>query len=154
MSLIMLAPLTGGAIGPAICGAIASSLGWRKILWISAALSIACEICFFTLFRETYKVTILKKRAARLREETKDDTIRCSWEEEEEKSSVWSALRVSIMRPLIVGRDSFVLQILTFYGGWVFSIFYVLATTFPEILRDVYHFSPPVIGTSFLSFSK
>ena len=32
MSLVMLAPLIGGAIGPAISGAIAQTLGWRRML--------------------------------------------------------------------------------------------------------------------------
>ena len=45
MSLIMLAPLLGGAVGPAISGLIAESLGWRKILWMSAALSSSAKFC-------------------------------------------------------------------------------------------------------------
>lgn len=153
MSLVMLAPLLGGAIGPAISGAIAETLGWRMILGLSGGVAIICEILFFTLFRETYKVPILKRRAARLRKENKDDALKCAWEGEHEMSA-WSTLRVSIKRPLTILMDSSILKIMSFYGGIIFTFYYILATTLPSILKDIYGFSPAMIGLSFLSFSK
>jgi MFS family permease len=155
MSLIMLAPLIGGAVGPAISGLIAESLGWRKILWMSACLAITCEVLFFTLLRETYKVTILKRRAARLRKETQDESLKCPYEINEAASALyWSALRTSIKRPVIVMLDSSVLQIMSFYGGMMFTFYYVLATTLPGILTEIYGFSPAQTGLSFMGFSK
>ncbi|KUJ11457.1 MFS general substrate transporter [Mollisia scopiformis] len=154
MSLVMLSPLIGGAIGPAIGGSIAESIGWRKILWMSAILAIVCEVLFLVLLRETYKVSILKRRAARLREETMDESLKCAWEEENGGMALWwSELRTSIARPMIVLWDSFVLKIMAFYGGLVFTLYYVLATTLPGILKDIYGFSPALIGYSFLAFS-
>ena len=154
MSLIMLAPLLGGAVGPAICGAIAETLGWRKILWISAVLSIMCEALFFILLRETYKVPILQRKAARLREETKDESLKCAWDTGSAGAALsWAALRISITRPIIVMLDSSVLQIMSFYGGIVFTFYYILATTLPDMLREIYGFSPALTGFSFLAFS-
>jgi len=155
MSLIMLAPLLGGAVGPAISGLIAESLGWRKILWMSAILAIVCEVLFFTLLRETYKVSILKHRATRLRRENQDESIKCPYESDEAASALyWSALRTSIKRPIVVMLDSSVLQILAFYGGLMFTLYYVLATTLPGILMEIYGFSPAQTGLSFMTFSK
>lgn len=154
MSLVMFAPLLGGAIGPAISGAIAETLGWRKILWICAAVAVICEIFFITLLRETYKVPILQRRAARLRKETKDQSLKCACESEKADMMVgWAALRTAITRPVTVMLDSSVLQIMSFYGGMVFSLYYVVATTLPDMLREIYSFSPAMIGASFLSFS-
>jgi MFS family permease len=154
MSLIMLAPLLGGAIGPAISGAIAETLGWRNILYMAAIVAIICEIAFFTLLRETYKVPILQRRAARLREETKNESLRCAFEVDGKSDVVgWAALRTAITRPVIVLVDSLVLQIISIYGGVVFTLYYIMATTFPTILREVYGFSPAKIGSSFLMFS-
>ena len=153
MSLVSLAPLLGGAIGPAISGAIAETLGWRMILVLSGVVAVTCEILFFILFRETYKVPILKRRAARLRKENKDDTLKCAWEGEGEMSA-WSTLRVSIKRPLTILLDSTILKVMAFYGGVIFAFYYVLATTLPSILKEVYGFSPAMTGLSFLSFSK
>ena len=154
ISLLMLAPLLGGAVGPAICGAIAETLGWRKILWISAMLSILCEVLFFTLLRETYKVPILQRKAAHLRKEMKDESLKCAWDADDTGTVVsWAALRTSITRPIIVMLDSSVLQVMSFCGGIVFAFYYILATTLPDMLREIYGFSPALTGSSFLTFS-
>ncbi|TVY20476.1 Efflux pump radE [Lachnellula arida] len=154
MSLVMLAPLLGGAIGPAISGAIAETFGWRKILWISAVIAVVCEIFFFTMLRETYKVPILQRRAARLRKETNDKSLKCAWEPDNEGSPMsWLTLRAAFTRPIVVLWDSSVLQLLSIYGGLVFSFNYIMVTTLPTILKEIYGFSPTFIGLSFLAFS-
>jgi len=113
-----------------------------------------CEILFFTLLRETYQVPILQRRAARLRKETKDESLKCAWETENAGTTLyWSALRTSITRPLIMMLNSSILQIMSLYGGLVFTFYYILATTLPGILREIYDFSPTLTGSSFLSFS-
>lgn len=125
MSLVMLAPLVGGAIGPAISGAIAETLGWRKILWISLVVAVVCEGLFFILLRETYKVPILRRKAARLRKETNNESLKCAWDSEKVGVASWKEqLRASFTRPVSVLLDSTVLQIMSFYGGFVFA-FYV-----------------------------
>jgi MFS family permease len=154
MSLIMIAPLLGGAIGPAIGGAIAETLGWRNILRMSALLAIVCELFFFFLLRETYKVRILQDKAARLREETKDESLKCAWDDENGSGRWWLELRTSITRPVVVMLSSSVLKIVSLFGALVFSFYYIIATTLPGMLHDIYHFSPALTGSSFLSFSK
>lgn len=131
MSLVMLAPLLGGAVGPAIAGAIAQSTGWRQIMWMSFILAVVCEVCFLTLFRETYQVPILRRRAARLRRETQDESLKTAFDTKEagkggaEISVIWT----SIARPARVLYSSFVLQILSLYGAVVFTFFYIMSTT-------------------------
>lgn len=155
MSLVMLAPLLGGAVGPAVSGVIAESFGWRTILWISAIIAIICEALFFVFLHETYKVAILQRRAARLRKQTKDQSLKCAWESEAAATALyWSTLRASINRPVLMMLDSSVLQIISFYGAMVFTFYYILATTLPGILTKVYGFSPTLTGYSFLVFSK
>ncbi|KAK0365226.1 hypothetical protein LTR59_005258 [Friedmanniomyces endolithicus] len=65
MSVIMLAPLLGGAVGPAVAGLVAQTTGWREIIWISVGLATVAEILFLVLLRETYKPAILRRRAQR-----------------------------------------------------------------------------------------
>lgn len=155
MSLVMIAPLIGGAVGPAVSGVIAESLGWRMILWMSAIIAIICETLFFVFLHETYQVPILQRRAARLRKETNNQSFECAWEEEEAASALyWSTLRASIQRPLSMMLDSSVLQIISFYGGIIFTFYYIMATTLPAILSNSYGFSPAYTGYSFLTFSK
>ncbi|KAB8304151.1 hypothetical protein EYC80_003570 [Monilinia laxa] len=151
MATLMLAPLLGGAVGAAATGAIAQSVGWRSILWFSAVMASACEVAFIFLLRETYKPRIIQRRVARLQKENEDLSLKATVEEECEPTAIviWKAVK----RPAAVFGGSFVLQILSFYGAIMFTFFYVMSTTLPEVLKNVYGFPPATIGSSFLVFS-
>ncbi|KAK0637449.1 major facilitator superfamily domain-containing protein [Bombardia bombarda] len=172
MSIVFLAPLVGGAVGPSIAAAVAENHGWRRVMWMCVALASACELLFFTYFRETYKVQILRRRAAeRLRKvnaaalEGGDDGCRkavmttvvfdadgagpgCKTAE-----SGWRKLRDSVLRPGRVLFGSGVLMVLSLLGAVVFSYFYVMSTTLPDTLQDVYGLSPVSAGLCFISFT-
>ncbi|KAK5955960.1 hypothetical protein OHC33_002533 [Knufia fluminis] len=152
MSLIMLAPLLGGAVGPAIAGAIAENLGWRQILWMSAALMAACEFVFLCCFRETYKVTILRRRAAKLSNET-GNTYRTIFDVEGSKVGSFSSFVESITRPFYVYFGSSVLQAVSLFAGMTFTFFYIMSTTLPDILENIYGLSPALTGSCFITFS-
>lgn len=142
MSVVMFAPLLGGAIGPAISGAIAETLGWRGTMWLAIGLAVVCEVVFLTLFRETYKVTVLAAKGLDIADFT-DQPI----------SEPKPSLAAAITRPVKVFWSSFVLQIMSIYGALVFTFFYVMSTTLPDILRYRYDFTPAMVGSAFLSFS-
>lgn len=152
MSLIMLAPLLGGAIGPAAAGAIAQKVGWRYVLWTSVGLAGVCELLFLACFRETYEVTILKRRAAVLRRKTGDDSLRTAYDGD--RDGDWKKLGDAILRPIIVLAGSGVLQSLSLFGAVSFAYFYVLATTLADILEDIYKLPTSLTGLSFISFSN
>ncbi|OAP63801.1 hypothetical protein AYL99_03028 [Fonsecaea erecta] len=155
MSFIMLAPLLGGAIGPAIAGAIAETLGWRQVLWVGVTLASACEIAFLTCFRETYKVTILNRRVARLRKETGNLALRTAVDVDDAEANVKGSTKLwdSVLRPFVVFFDSGVLQAMSLFGSLVFTYFYVMSTTLPDILEGIYGLSPALTGSMFITFS-
>jgi MFS family permease len=153
IGIIALAPLIGGSLGPAIAGAIAETLGWRRVLWLSAALALACELLFLTCFRETYKIAILRRRAARLRKETGNPRLRTIFDLQDGKSSlhkIWDCA----FRPMTVFFGSSVLQALSLHGAVMFTFYYIYSTTLPDILQQLYDLSPAQIGLAFVSFSK
>lgn len=126
MSLVMLAPLLGSAIGPAISGVIAESLGWRFVLWVAVGLAVMCEVLFLVALRETYKVTILKKRLRLLKAQRTIDDIGCDFEKDDGSKLFWKELRIGIGRPMYMLWDSTVLQIMAVYGMLEFT-FYCMA---------------------------
>lgn len=151
MSLIMLAPLIGGAIGPAISGAIAQTMGWRMILVIATGLAVLCELLFLTCFRETYKMAILRRRLKKLRQESGDFEISTKAKRGHENVlKLWG----SIARPATVLFGSKVLMLLSLYASVAFSYFYVMSISLPIILQDIYGFNPAQTGSAFISFSK
>ncbi|KAI1073964.1 MFS general substrate transporter [Whalleya microplaca] len=151
MSLIVLAPLLGGAIGPAISGAIAETLGWRQVIWMSAILAIICETIFLTCFRETYKVAVLRRRAAKLRLETGNPLLKTIFDAAD--TSRVRLILDAAMRPFMVLAGSGVLQALSLLGSLVFAFFYFLSTTLPDILEERYGLSPAATGSSLIMFS-
>lgn len=167
MSLVQMSPLVGGAVGPAIAGAVAQSVGWRATLWACAALAGACEVACLGLLRETYKVPILRRKAARLRAETGNANLATAFDLAKRAhmhnedgggggggSSNWKLMTEAVLRPFVVLKSSFVLQILSLYSGVLFSYFYTMSTSFPRLLQEVYGFNPAETGLSFITFSE
>lgn len=153
ISMIALAPLIGGSLGPAIGGAMAETLGWRSVLWLSAGLALACELVFFTCFRETYKVAILRQRAARLRAETGNPRLRTLFDVNDRQSRLHKVWECAV-RPAIVLSGSSVLQVMSLHGAVMFSYYYVFSTTLPDILQQLYGLSAAATGLAFIAFSK
>lgn len=153
MSVVQLAPLVGGCVGPAVAGAVAQTAGWRRTLWVGAGLAAACEVMFLTCFRETYKVPILRRRAGRLRRETGDAALRTEFDVGDGRRG-WQVMWGSVMRPWVVLRSSFVLQVLSLFGSFVFAYYYIMSTTLPSILQERYGFTPAATGLAFVNFSK
>ncbi|KAI1172776.1 MFS transporter [Nemania sp. FL0916] len=154
ISVIALAPLVGGSLGPAIGGAIAEKLGWRCVLWASVALAMICEIVFFTGFRETYKVAVLRQRAARLRKETGNANLRTVFDVVvDDRQSSLRKIWKSAVRPAIVFSGSGVLQVMSLHGAVMFSYYYVFSTTLPDIMEQLYGLSAAETGLAFIAFS-
>ncbi|KAH8672216.1 MFS multidrug transporter-like protein [Ilyonectria robusta] len=142
MSLIMCAPLIGGAIGPAVSGLIAERVGWRAVVLIGAALAVACEVVFLTCFRETYKLTILRRRAQKLGKGSA------------KRGPGFKMVLDSVSRPFAVLFGSGVLSALSLFGSVSFSYFYVLSVSLPSILQDIYHFTPGETGSAFVALTN
>lgn len=157
MSLIMIAPLTGGAIGPVMAGAIAESLGWRQVLWISAALATACEVVFLCCFRETYKLTILRRRATILIKSTGNTNIKTIYDVNTDSGSIQASSQqkfwASIAKPFAILGSSPVLQSICLFGGLSFTNFYIMSTSLPDILQVTYNLTPTQTGLCFIAFS-
>ncbi|KAJ3548088.1 hypothetical protein NM208_g1170 [Fusarium decemcellulare] len=151
MSLMMLAPLVGGAVGPALSGTVSQSLGWRSVLWVSVVLASCCELLLFTCFRETYKVSILRQKAERLPNQVANTSIPCEIAKGPGLDKGHGGLGSSMMRPAEVLFSSGVLAAMSLFGSVVFSYFYVVAVTLPNILEDLYGLSPAATGSAFFA---
>ena len=116
------------------------------------AVAGVIEVLFITLFRETYHPTILKRRAAKKRQETGDSSYTTECEDQDQ--STVSTLLQSMLRPARIAWSSSMLQCMALWGGVMFAFFYVNSTSLPEILDVIYGFSPSKRGLSYLAWSK
>lgn len=165
MSLVMLAPLMGGAIGSPLGGVIAENLNWRWVAWVSTLLALATEVLLLTCFRETYEPAILRNRRAGgsgarpgwrtppvdKKVATADETAAAAAAVVGEGDS--AKLVESVVRPFIVFGSSAVLMMIALFGSVVFAHFYNVSTTLPDILQANYGLSPSMTGMSLITTS-
>lgn len=137
---------------PTISGSLAEATGWRQIMWLCVGIAGVIEILFLSSFSETYHPTILKRRAARKRKETGDDSYTTEYEEADRGTT--STLVQAMFRPAYIVWSSSMLQCLSLWGAIMFAFFYINSTSLPEILEVVYDFSPSKRGLSYLAWSK
>ncbi|ETN42216.1 uncharacterized protein HMPREF1541_04157 [Cyphellophora europaea CBS 101466] len=171
MSLIIFAPLLGGAIGPSIAALVTEHFGWRWMFWTYALLMGACELVFALFFRETYKVVILRRKAARLRTETGNPLLRDPFAPDPAatltdngngndnskiattRKSLLRTILHGMLRPFPIFLTSPVLILAALYGSTTFTFFYIMSTTLPDILLRYYGLTPSQIGLAFTTFS-
>ncbi|KAL2181144.1 major facilitator superfamily domain-containing protein [Thermothelomyces heterothallicus CBS 202.75] len=63
-------PLLGPALGPIVGGAVTQTIGWRWIVWILSIFDGVLVLVVLAVFRETYAIILLRRRAATLRKQT------------------------------------------------------------------------------------
>lgn len=154
LSFPMFALLLGGTLGPSLGGFVTAALGWRAVIWLGATLACVSGVTFGVLFRETYGPVILRRRAARLRRETGDNTITYVPEDGSGNNDDMTRIRSSVTRPATVLFGSRVLTALAMFGAAIYAMLLVLATTLPDILDNGYGLSTTGVGSAFMINGK
>lgn len=147
MLIVTLGPLLGPVLGPVAGGYISQSIGWSWLFWLTAILAAAVEIGFGILFRETYKVQILRRKAAAIRKETGDPLFRSEFDIKLRLRDLLSSWLTRPIRMLILSPIIF---LISFYVAVVFAYTHILFTTMTEIFQDKYSFSTGSASLSFL----
>ncbi|KID95027.1 MFS transporter, DHA1 family, multidrug resistance protein, partial [Metarhizium majus ARSEF 297] len=146
MSIVMLASLVGGNLGPLLGGVVSQTLGWRAVLRIGAVLAGICGLLFLICFRETYTRSLDEKRVGVPGVEAVDDA-----ESDVGLETSSSCLLDAVLRPARLLLDSGVLVCLSLFGSVVFALFYVVSVTLPGVLEGVYGLSEAETGLAFLA---
>lgn len=99
------------------------------------------------VWRETYPPILLARKAARLRKETGNQSLRSEYDRghspvEHFKHGITRAGKMLIFSPIVAA--------VSVYMGLCYSYFYLLLTTLTPTFEEVYHFKPNVVGLSYL----
>ncbi|KAJ8514115.1 hypothetical protein ONZ45_g8269 [Pleurotus djamor] len=148
MAVFSLTIFMGPCIGPMIGGWIGELAGWRWLYWV---LFILVGVCFaFSLFiPETLAPLLLKRKAARLRKETGDDSY--VTEAEFHRVPLSQSLKVALLRPLTMLVTEPVVIFMSIYLSFVYSILYLLFFAFPIAFAEIRGFSAGLTGITFVS---
>ena len=152
LSWMGLPPLLGTALGPVIGGFLTQAKGWRWAFWLSAILCGSCELLFLLFFRESYKVLILARKAAKLRKISGNGHLRCAYESSD--TNRFALLKRAIVRPGQMLVQSNILLLLAIYGAMIYGYLYLISTTLTGVFETKYHFSQSSAGLAYLGIGR
>ncbi|KAG6873057.1 hypothetical protein C0995_003537 [Termitomyces sp. Mi166 len=138
----------GPCLGPIVGSWIGQRAGWRWIYWVLFIL-VGFVFVLAVTVPETYGPVLLKKKAARLRKETGDDSY--STRVEMDRRPFLTTLKIALTRPFVMMVMEPIVLFFSFYLSFVYSLLYLLFFTFPFAFADVRGWSMGMTGTSFVS---
>lgn len=92
--------------------------GWRWVFWVLAMVGGAMTLLCLALLRETFAVVILERRAAGLRKQTGDSTIRSQLTQDLSARQLFAR---AIVRPSKILILSPIVSALSLYMGVVYG---------------------------------
>ena len=152
LAIVGLPPLIGPVAGPVIGGYLTQKEGWRWAFWLSAITGGICELGFLAFFRETYKPTILRRKARALRNTTGNQDLRSKYDNDSSQT-VWRILRQAVNRPMRMLVKSPIVALLAVYVSVVYGFLYILLTTITEVFESTYGFTQGEAGLAYLGLS-
>lgn len=174
MSFINLPSLLGPVCGPIMAGYLQERAGWRWLFGFTTLFALLCEIFFLLFFRETYSVTILRKKAAARRAKDENqlsvkqqqlhscqlqlcdpDHKRIRWFQYPITKRKMSVLRIriwlreSIGMPIHLLFHSPIIACVAAYLALVYGYIYIFFTTLANVFETGYGFPSSSAGLTF-----
>ena len=169
MSLVGLGAMSGPAVGPIIGGLIAQFLGWRAIFWFLAILAGVYFLFAGIAFPETARNVVGN---GSITPSAWNMSVINWWETRRSRRAATAAVpssplqdvkahttlaqnrRFRVPNPwgairIIFEKDS---GILLLYASWIYTAFYCVISSLPQLFAEIYGFNDLQIGFSFIPF--
>ncbi|OCL09910.1 MFS general substrate transporter [Glonium stellatum] len=147
LGIMGMIPFIAPVLGPTVGGFISQAKGWRWTFWLIVIIASPLQLLFLLFYRETYRVRILQRKAARLRKETGNHSLRSRYELNKTPAIM---LRDSVFRPLQLLFTSPVVLLVGICSALNMSLVYVIITSLSIIYDEVYHFRKGFLGLTYL----
>lgn len=131
---------------PLVNGFAVQANGWRWTQWTILFLSVGVYLVSLTT-QETYKKTILEKRAKRLGIAPPKRTLPPGL------AGVKMVLTITVFRPLHMLFTEPIVLFLSLYSAFTFGVLFAFLPAFPVVYAGVYHFDLSQIGLAYISLS-
>ncbi|KDQ58732.1 hypothetical protein JAAARDRAFT_128904 [Jaapia argillacea MUCL 33604] len=150
MAVYTICPFIGPVIGPAISGVINQHLQWRWTYHVQFIWEFVQLLALLLFVPETYMLTILKRKAKRLRNETNDHTIQAP--ADSDNASILAAIFHSCWRPFHLLISEPMVLLLNLWDSLVLGILYLTFQAFPIIFETGHGYNMQSTGFTFLAF--
>ena len=148
MAAFSAAPFLGPVIGPLAGGYLSERHGWRWLYWLQLILSGAAWILITFTVPETYAPTLLSRRAARLREDTGDQTF--TTEREIDDRPLGQRLRLFLLRPFQLLFGELIVFFVSVYMSVLYGLLYMFFVAVPIVYEEGKGFSAGSTGLMFI----
>ena len=142
MSIYVAMVFLGPSLGPVLGSFAAYEMGWQWSSWIILFVCAAIFPSFF-FFEETYKRTILERRAKRLDIPGPAKPAR---------QSTFAFLRTALVRPLHMLVTEPIVAVWCLYVGFNFALQYAFFSSFGWVYSTYYGFTETQTSLTFLAF--
>ncbi|KAL8835690.1 MAG: hypothetical protein Q9170_003229 [Blastenia crenularia] len=150
LSVFAAAPFTGPTLGPIVGGFVGETVGWRWLEGVMAIFAGTLWILGALTIPETYAPVLLRKRAAKLTEET-GKIYRSKLEAGKPKPSLIKTFSVALSRPWILLFKEPIVLLLSIYMAIIYGTLYSLFGAFPIVYQEDRHWSQGIGSLPFLS---
>ncbi|THV54882.1 hypothetical protein BGAL_0018g00380 [Botrytis galanthina] len=152
MALVMGTQMIADFISPVAGSYIAQDLGWRWSIWLAAIVLGFFSFLLLVVYRETYAVVILKRKAKRLQKESTDGK---QYRSKHQARVDATTIIESVMKPLHILIQSPILMLTTSYMTIKYALVSLILATITETMESTYPnvFSRGSIGLTFLSLA-
>ncbi|KXH27525.1 major facilitator superfamily transporter [Colletotrichum salicis] len=146
MSVYSFGPLNGPVLGPLMGGFLVEAFGWRSLNWMSL-ISTAVGALFIMTVPETYRPTLLRKKAAAKRQEEEDHRY---WSDFDDTVPIFRRIRTAVSRPFILSFTEPVLMFWNIYISVIYAIVQLAYVAFPIVYTTERGWSVAISGLAFL----
>jgi MFS family permease len=151
LSMYLLIPLTGSAVGPIVGGFVVEYSTWRWMFWATTILQGILEASSLLLFYESYGPVLLRRRAEKLRNDTGDSRYHAAVERRESgRSTLWKISR-SLSRPLRLLIFHPIIQIQAILQGINYGLLYFALASFSALHVSAYGDSVAMSGLHYIA---
>ncbi|OJJ50296.1 hypothetical protein ASPZODRAFT_128914 [Penicilliopsis zonata CBS 506.65] len=149
MSIWAMGPLLGPVVGPVAGGFLAEREGWRWVFWVIAIATGVLVVVSLFVYNETYAPLLLQAKAARLRRETGDASLRSEHDSDRSAKHVFF---LALTRPVKLLFRSPIVILMSLYAALTYGYMYLVFTTLTTVFETNYGFSQGLAGLSYLGF--
>ncbi|KAF7548820.1 hypothetical protein G7Z17_g6816 [Cylindrodendrum hubeiense] len=147
MAIFTAGPLFGPVLGPIIGGFVVENLGWRWCFYLILMLAGAVTVVTFLFMHETSSVTILKSKAARLRQTTGNPNLRAAGDKQ---TPIKQLVLHALARPMKFLFTSPIVALIALYVAFNFGVTMLLLATLSTIYKNIYHWGVGVSGLAYV----
>ena len=151
LSLYLLVPLTGSAVGPIVGGFIVEYSTWRWMFWATTIFQVILVLSSMLMFYESYAPVLLRHRAEKLRKETGDSRFYAENERREYGRSASWKLGRSLSRPLRLLAFHPIIQIQAILEGINYGLLYFSLASFSSLHVAAYGESVAISGLHYIA---